>query len=141
MIERLHFEEGVTLATGERIQSQVVKLMLDNKDKVKQLPEGEYDITPNDGSRDFAQNKLKVLGNGCAIYVVVLTDEKAGTINLAQESHFRIKSGNDVSYLPKDNVYLGVAGMLLDKKTTGLYEILHHVPGPSPKKLSKNDRT
>jgi len=134
-IERMHFENGYPLKfSGKTINSQIEDIYIFNQHKIKTLPEGEYNLTPQWWVKDFVENSLSVFKDGSAIYKTIPLNDEVITVDYDQEGIGRRKSGKQILHLPTDVEITVVVGPLEDKPSIGVYDIILYNPGDSPKK-------
>jgi len=137
-IERLHFEEGYPFTFNESTaDGEVAKLLEANRAEIQTLPEGFYDLTPKLWIENPARYGLVVLGNGNGIYSENLHGNDAETKGLDQQGQSQRKTEGNITRLPQDLIVLIFCGLLQDKKSMGIYDIIRHVQGTSPENESE----
>lgn len=130
-IERLHFKDGIPLPLQPNVDGEIKRIIVENLDKAKTLPEGEYDLTPSWWRKHLHRHNLVVFEDGTGIYRAIPREKEVGTVDV---STGEFRKGSRMVKIPEDQAVVIVGGPLEDRKTLGIYEIIFHSPGPSPKK-------
>lgn len=134
-IHRLSFKEGYPIELRAPIKEQVAKAVEKHVDKIQQVPEGEYDLTPQWGSGAF-KHQLTVLENGEGLYRTIPDgNDDAGMVDHNNE----FRKGGNLIQLPQESRFSSVIASSSDLKGVALYEVVLFTPGPSPKASSTGE--
>jgi hypothetical protein len=134
-IERFHSEEGFSLDPNRSPEDQIMQTVAANITSLQTLPEGDYNLTPAWWTKHLMIHNLTVLENGNGIYKMLPRDNDVGTIEIDPRKIMnQHKPGGRIVHLPQDQEMIVIGGPLKDRKTLGVYEVIFHVPGRSPKK-------
>lgn len=127
-IERLSFPEGVKIESD--VHAQLLRLVREHADEVAQLAEGDYDLTPTWWTKHLHNHHLTVMADGTGIYRAIPRESDVGTGDPRTGSFQR---GGRLIRIPQDQAIAMIGGPLKDLRNLGIYEIVFHLPGPSPR--------
>lgn len=134
-IERYSFNPGVAISPGQDPVDETAKLIIANQRSRQILSAGEYNLTPEIwekyGSNGSKYN-LIVYENGTGTLRLIPVDRDVVTTMLSGRD-INEKQGGRTFSIPGDFEIAPIAGPKRGDPTLRVYEIIHYIPGPSPK--------
>ena len=133
-IERLHFENGIPLdfSVGDP-QRCAIDTIIRNVERAEVLPEGEYDLAPASWTKNTHRHNLLVYAGGTATYRAIPKDREVGFLEPGTREFI---PGGRMQLMPEDVGMVMVSGPSKDLKGIAVHEIIFHLSGPSPRRVS-----
>lgn len=130
-IERLSFPEGLPIK--DRADFVPADIVASNFDRLVTLPIGEYDITPKIWRRHVYRYNVLVKPDGSATLRMIPRFSDAQSQVVCSEGKSPFQGGGRLINIPDDETIYAIAGPKRDDPQIYLFELLFHLPGPSPK--------
>lgn len=131
-IERLSSDDGFKIDATKGTVDQILELLEKNKDLIRTLPPGRYDLTPEWWTKHNYIHILHVFPDGSAAYEAIPRFKDAGAFSFDRGKAGEFVTGSVVKMVPKDQNPVVVSGPLKDRKTIGVYEVILWHSGESP---------
>ena len=126
-IERLHFEEGVPFDENVNARKQLAKIVLENRQGVESLPEGEYDLTPSGWEKHGCRYNLVVFEDGRGLLRLIPQTERMVTVKMDEEGS-ELRQGGYQVRIPENRRVAVVIGRLKESERLRIFEVITYLP-------------
>ena len=131
-IGRIEFEGGHQIDLNSHSLDFARKLAQDNIQNLRFLPESEYILGSSHGKN--LKHNLVVFKDGTGIYRGMPLNRNVGLLEHSPEGTKDFRTGGKTVHFPEDTSFTVILGAMEDGNL-GIYEIIFHIHGPSPKTI------
>ncbi len=131
-IERLHFEGGIQFDEKVNARKQLTRIVLENRQRFKFLPEGEYDLTPSGWEDRGCRYNLVVFEDGRGLLRLIPQTEGMVTVEQDTEGSKSRQGGYQIM-IPENRRVTVVIGPLKGSEELRIFEVIaYFAPANTP---------
>jgi hypothetical protein len=133
VMERLHFDPGVSISSQADYVAEVGKAIMGNIQNLKILPQKIYDLTPNPCAENDHQQQLEVRADGTGAYSAKVSSDEGGIVFVpaSPDDHQTVFTETIIEF-PSQAKIFAISTKAPDTGQITLHDVIFHIDGLSP---------